>query len=174
MDADGKAITHNGEALTWKVVGTDGHSFQAVTAGGLVVMTVTLGLVPATIGAHTTATIDYQVTVHTNLDHGVDDKLNLTLPVKVTDSDGSQSQGATTIRVTDGVDPVISAIDAVAVKESALDGAAGQHPGTMPSDRGETASGKVTISAGSDQVASLELDVAAFNQANQLTSTVRR
>ncbi|HGK7313765.1 TPA: retention module-containing protein, partial [Aeromonas hydrophila subsp. hydrophila] len=170
MDADGKAITHNGEALTWKVVGTDGHSFQAVTAGGLVVMTVTLGLVPATIGAHTTATIDYQVTVHTNLDHGVDDKLNLTLPVKVTDSDGSQSQGATTIRVTDGVDPVISAIDAVAVKESALDGAAGQHPGTMPSDRGETASGKVTISAGSDRVASLELDVAAFNQANQLTS----
>ncbi|HHQ4508721.1 retention module-containing protein [Aeromonas hydrophila] len=170
VDANGNPITHNGEALTWKAVGTDGHSFQAVTAGGLVVMTVTLGLVPATIGAHTSATIDYQVTVHTNLDHGADDQLELTLPVQVTDSDGSQSQGATTIRVTDGVDPVISAIDAVAVKESALDGSADQHPGTMPSDQGETASGKVTISAGSDRVASLELDVAAFNQANQLTS----
>ncbi|WP_421219574.1 retention module-containing protein [Aeromonas jandaei] len=170
MDASGKPITHNGEALTWKAVGTDGHTFQAVTAGGVVVITVTLGQVPATIGAHATETIDYQVTVHTNLDHGADDNLNLTLPVKVTDSDGSQSQGSTTITVMDGVNPIISAIDSVTVNESALDGSASQHPGTMPSDQGETASGKVTISAGSDRVASLELDVAAFNQANHLTS----
>ncbi|HEA3086317.1 TPA: retention module-containing protein [Aeromonas dhakensis] len=170
VDANGNPITHNGEALTWQPVGSDGHSFQAVTAGGLVVMTVTLVQVPATIGAHTTATLDYQVTVHTNLDHGADDQLELTLPVQVTDSDGSQSQGSATIRVTDGVDPLISAIDAVAVKESALDGSASQHPGTTPADQGEVASGKVTISAGSDRVASLELDVAAFNQANHLTS----
>ncbi|MFQ2193472.1 retention module-containing protein [Aeromonas jandaei] len=170
MDASGKPITHNGEALTWKAVGTDGHTFQAVTSGGLVVMTVSIPTVPASIAAHTTATIDYQVTVHTNLDHGADDKLNLTLPIKVTDSDGSQSQGSTTITVMDGVNPIISAIDSVTVKESALDGSASQHPGTMPSDRGETASGKVAISAGSDRVASLELDVAAFNQANHLTS----
>ncbi|RQM88277.1 retention module-containing protein [Aeromonas dhakensis] len=170
VDANGNPITHNGEALTWQAVGSDGHSFQAITAGGLVVMTVTLVQVPATIGAHTTATLDYQVTVHTNLDHGADDQLELTLPVQVTDSDGSQSQGSATIRVTDGADPLISAIDAVAVKESALDGSASQHPGTTPADQGEVASGKVTISAGSDRVASLELDVAAFNQANHLTS----
>ncbi|QXC36622.1 retention module-containing protein [Aeromonas jandaei] len=170
MDASGKPITHNGEALTWKAVGTDGHTFQAVTSGGLVVMTVSIPTVPASIAAHTSAEIGYQVTVHTNLDHGADDKLNLTLPIKVTDSDGSQSQGSTTITVTDGVNPIISAIDSVTVKESALDGSASQHPGTMPSDLGETASGKVTISAGSDRVASLELDVAAFNQANHLTS----
>ncbi|MFQ2149040.1 retention module-containing protein [Aeromonas jandaei] len=170
MDASGKPITHNGEPLTWQAVGTDGHTFQAVTSGGLVVMTVSIPTVPASIAAHTSAEIDYQVTVHTNLDHGADDKLNLTLPIKVTDSDGSQSQGSTTITVTDGVNPIISAIDSVTVKESALDGSASQHPGTMPSDQGETASGKVTISAGSDRVASLELDVAAFNQANHLTS----
>lgn len=170
VDANGNPITHNGEALTWQPVGSDGHSFQAVTAGGLVVMTVTLVQVPATIGAHTTATLDYQVTVHTNLDHGADDQLELTLPVQVTDSDGSQSQGSATIRVTDGAAPLISAIDAVEVKESALDGSASQHPGTTPADQGEVASGKVTISAGSDRVASLELDVAAFNQANHLTS----
>nr|WP_279009973.1 retention module-containing protein [Aeromonas jandaei] len=170
MDASGKPITHNGEALTWQAVGTDGHTFQAVTSGGLVVMTVSIPTVPASIAAHTSAEIGYQVTVHTNLDHGADDKLNLTLPIKVTDSDGSQSQGSTTITVTDGVNPIISAIDSVTVKESALDGSASQHPGTMPSDQGETASGKVTISAGSDRVASLELDVAAFNQANHLTS----
>lgn len=170
VDANGNPITHNGEALTWQPVGSDGHSFQAITAGGLVVMTVTLVQVPATIGAHTTATLDYQVTVHTNLDHGADDQLELTLPVQVTDSDGSQSQGSATIRVTDGAAPLISAIDAVEVKESALDGSASQHPGTTPADQGEVASGKVTISAGSDRVASLELDVAAFNQANHLTS----
>ncbi|MBW3760203.1 retention module-containing protein [Aeromonas jandaei] len=170
MDASGKPITHNGEALTWKAVGTDGHTFQAVTSSGLVVMTVSIPTVPASIAAHTSAEIGYQVTVHTNLDHGADDKLNLTLPIKVTDSDGSQGQGSTTITVTDGVNPIISAIDSVTVKESALDGSASQHPGTMPSDQGETASGKVTISAGSDRVASLELDVAAFNQANHLTS----
>ncbi|MCF5908161.1 retention module-containing protein [Aeromonas veronii] len=170
MDASGKPITHNGEPLTWKAVGTDGHTFQAVTSGGLVVMTVSIPTVPTTIAAHTSAEIGYQVTVHTNLDHGADNKLNLTLPVEVTDSDGSKNQGTATITVTDGINPIISAIEPVRVEESDLDAVNGQHPGTTPAESGETDSGKVTITAGSDRVASLELDVAAFNQANHLTS----
>ncbi|MFM5259604.1 retention module-containing protein [Aeromonas veronii] len=170
MDASGKAITHNGETLTWKAVGTDGHTFQAVTSSGLVVMTVSIPTVPATIAAHTSAEIGYQVTVHTNLDHGADNKLNLTLPVEVTDSDGSKNQGTATVTVTDGINPIISAIEPVRVEESDLDAVNGQHPGTTPTGSGETDSGKVTITAGSDRVASLELDVAAFNQANHLTS----
>lgn len=170
MDASGKPITHNGETLTWKAVGTDGHTFQAVTSGGLVVMTVSIPIVPASIAAHTSAEIGYQVTVHTNLDHGADNKLNLTLPVEVTDSDGSKNQGTATITVTDGINPIISAIEPVRVEESDLDAVNGQHPGTTPAGSGETDSGKVTITAGSDRVASLELDVAAFNQANHLTS----
>ncbi|WP_279487558.1 retention module-containing protein [Aeromonas veronii] len=170
MDASGKAITHNGETLTWKAVGTDGHTFQAVTSGGLVVMTVSIPTVPATIAAHTSAEIGYQVTVHTNLDHGADNKLNLTLPLEVTDSDGSKNQGTATVTVTDGINPIISAIEPVRVEESDLDAVNGQHPGTTPTGSGETDSGKVTITAGSDRVASLELDVAAFNQANHLTS----
>ncbi|MFM4971998.1 retention module-containing protein [Aeromonas veronii] len=170
MDANGKPITHNGETLTWKAVGTDGHTFQAVTSGGLVVMTVSIPTVPATIAAHTSAEIGYQVTVHTNLDHGADNKLNLTLPVEVTDSDDSKNQGTATITVTDGINPIISAIEPVRVEESDLDAVNGQHPGTTPADSGETDSGKVTITAGSDRVASLELDVAAFNQANHLMS----
>ncbi|WP_429102386.1 hypothetical protein, partial [Aeromonas rivipollensis] len=90
LDASGKAITHNGETLTWQEVpGSNGHSFQGVTANGTLVLSVTLPSVPGSIAAHSTATLDYQVTVHTNLDHGADDKLNLTLPVQVTDSDGS-------------------------------------------------------------------------------------
>lgn len=170
MDASGKPITHNGETLTWKAVGTDGHTFQAVTSGGLVVMTVSIPTVPASIAAHTRAEIGYQVTVHTNLDHGADNKLELNLPVEVTDSDGSKNQGTATVTVTDGINPIISAIEPVRVKESDLDAVNGQHPGTTPAESGETDSGKVTITAGSDRVASLELDVAAFNQANHLTS----
>lgn len=170
MDASGKAITHNGETLTWKAVGTDGHTFQAVTSGGLVVMTVSIPTVPTTIAAHTSAEIGYQVTVHTNLDHGADNKLELTLPVEVTDSDDSKNQGTATITVTDGINPIISAIESVWVEESDLDAVNGQHPGTTPAESGETDSGKVTITAGSDRVASLELDVAAFNQANHLMS----
>ncbi|MEH8102424.1 retention module-containing protein [Aeromonas veronii] len=170
MDASGKPITHNGETLTWKAVGTDGHTFQAVTSGGLVVMTVSIPTVPATIAAHTSAEIGYQVTVHTNLDHGADNKLELNLPVEVTDSDGSKNQGTATVTVTDGINPIISAIEPVRVEESDLDAVNGQHPGTTPAESGETDSGKVTITAGSDRVASLELDVAAFNQANHLTS----
>ncbi|MFB2702854.1 retention module-containing protein [Aeromonas veronii] len=170
MDASGKPITHNGEALTWQAVGTDGHTFQAVTSSGLVVMTVSIPTVPATIAAHTSAEIGYQVTVHTNLDHGADNKLELNLPVEVTDSDGSKNQGTATVTVTDGINPIISAIEPVRVEESDLDAVNGQHPGTTPAGSGETDSGKVTITAGSDRVASLELDVAAFNQANHLTS----
>lgn len=170
MDASGKPITHNGETLIWKAVGTDGHTFQAVTSGGLVVMTVSIPTVPATIAAHTSAEIGYQVTVHTNLDHGADNKLNLTLPIKVTDSDGSVITGSTTAVITDADNPVITAIEGVTVKESDLNGGNGQHGGTSPSGTGEVAIGQVTIAAGSDRVASLQLDVARFNALNTLTS----
>ncbi|WP_421189412.1 type I secretion C-terminal target domain-containing protein [Aeromonas sanarellii] len=171
LDASGNPITHNGETLTWQEVpGSNGHGFQAVTASGTLVLTVTLPSVPGRIEAHTQATLDYQVKVHTNLDHGADDRLDLTLPVKVTDSDGSVITGSTTVVITDAADPVISAIESVRVEEADLDGSSIQHPGTTPTESGETAGGKVTIGAGSDRVASLELDVAAFNQVNHLSS----
>ncbi|MGY6036812.1 retention module-containing protein [Aeromonas sp. AE23HZ002T15] len=171
VDASGNPITHNGEMLTWKEVpGSNGHSFQAVTASGTLVLTVTLPSVPGRIEAHTEATLDYQVTVHTNLDHGASDDLNLTLPVQVTDSDGSVINGNTNVVIKDAADPLISNIESVRVEEADLDASSTQHPGTTPTESGEAAGGKVTISAGSDRVASLELDVAAFNQANHLTS----
>ncbi|MFQ2813934.1 retention module-containing protein [Aeromonas caviae] len=171
VDGSGKAITHNGETLTWQeVAGSNGHGFQAVTASGTLVLTVTLPNVPGRIEAHTQATLDYQVTVHTNLDHGADDKLNLSLPVKVTDSDGSVITGSTTAVITDAADPVITAIEGVTVKESDLNGGSGQHGGTSPSGTGEVAIGQVAIAAGSDRVVSLQLDVARFNALNTLTS----
>uniref|UniRef100_UPI002159F5B4 retention module-containing protein n=1 Tax=Aeromonas sp. HMWF015 TaxID=2056851 RepID=UPI002159F5B4 len=135
MDASGKPITHNGETLTWKAVGTDGHTFQAVTSGGLVVMTVSIPTVPATIAAHTSAEIGYQVTVHTNLDHGADNKLELNLPVEVTDSDGSKNQGTATITVSDSADPVLGLDKGVALQEGGNQSIDGQLPVTVGSDR---------------------------------------
>ncbi|MFM4705379.1 retention module-containing protein [Aeromonas bivalvium] len=171
VDGSGNPITRNGETLSWQeVAGSNGHSFQALTASGTLVLTVTLPSVPGSIAAHSSQTLDYQVTVHTNLDHGADDRLDLTLPVKVTDSDGSVITGSTTAVITDAADPVISAIEGVTVKESDLNGGSGQHGGTSPSGTGEVAIGQVTIAAGSDRVASLQLDVARFNALNQLTA----
>ncbi|MCE9955667.1 T1SS-143 repeat domain-containing protein, partial [Aeromonas rivipollensis] len=171
VDASGKAITHNGEPLTWQEVpGSNGHSFQGVTANGTLVLSVTLPSVPGSIAAHSSATLDYQVTVHTNLDHGADDKLNLTLPVQVTDSDGSVINGNTTAVITDAANPVISSIGSVTVNESDLNGGTGQHGGTNPAGAGEKATGQVVIDAGSDKVVALQLDVARFNALNQLSS----
>ena len=171
VDANGNPMTHNGESLTWQeVAGSNGHGFQAVTASGTLVLSVTLPGVPGSIAAHSSQTLDYKVTVHTNLDHGADDRLNLTLPVKVTDSDGSVITASTTAVITDAANPVITAIEGVTVKESDLNGGSGQHGGTSPSGTGEIAIGQVTIAAGSDRVASLQLDVARFNALNTLTS----
>ncbi|MFM5030484.1 retention module-containing protein [Aeromonas rivipollensis] len=171
VDASGKAITHNGEPLTWQEVpGSNGHSFQGVTASGTLVLTVTLPNVPGSIAAHSSATLDYQVTVHTNLDHGAGDKLNLTLPVRVTDSDGSVINGNTTAVITDAANPVISSIGSVTVNESDLNGGTGQHGGTNPAGAGEKATGQVVIDAGSDKVVALQLDVARFNALNPLSS----
>ncbi|MEZ6931360.1 retention module-containing protein [Aeromonas sp. S16(2024)] len=171
VDASGKAITHNGETLTWQEVpGSNGHSFQGVTASGTLVLSVTLPSVPGSIAAHSTATLDYKVTVHTNLDHGADDKLNLTLPVQVTDSDGSVITGNTTAVITDAANPVISSIGSVTVNESDLNGGTGQHGGTNPAGTGDKATGQVVIDAGSDKVVALQLDVARFNALNQLSS----
>ncbi|MBV7598106.1 retention module-containing protein [Aeromonas sp. sia0103] len=171
VDASGQPITHNGEPLTWQEVpGSNGHSFQGLTASGTLVLTVTLPSVPGRIEAHSSATLDYDITVHTNLDHGASDNLELSLPLQVTDSDGTLITGDTTVVITDAADPLISAIDSVRVEEADLDAIGSQHPGTTPAENGEAAGGKVTIGAGSDRVATLELDVAAFNQANHLTS----
>ncbi|USV59218.1 retention module-containing protein [Aeromonas encheleia] len=171
VDAGGQPITHNGETLTWQEVpGNNGHSFQGLTASGTLVLTVTLPSVPGRIEAHSSATLDYDITVHTNLDHGASDNLELTLPLQVTDSDGTLINGDTTVVITDAADPLISAIESARVEEADLDASGSQHPGTTPAENGEAAGGKVTIGAGSDRIASLELDVAAFNQANHLTS----
>ncbi|WP_323890523.1 hypothetical protein, partial [Aeromonas veronii] len=113
----------------------DGHTFQAVTSGGLVVMTVSIPTVPATIAAHTSAEIGYQVTVHTNLDHGADNKLNLTLPVEVTDSDGSKNQGTATITISDSADPVLGLDRGVTLQEGGNQSIDGQLSVTVGSDR---------------------------------------
>ncbi|MGL6424232.1 T1SS-143 repeat domain-containing protein, partial [Aeromonas caviae] len=114
-----------------------------VTASGTLVLTVTLPSVPGRIEAHTQATLDYQVKVHTNLDHGVSDNLSLNLPFKVTDSDGSLITGNTTAVITDAVDPHLGIDSGVTLQEGAS---------------GQTLDGQLPVSVGSDRLVSLNFE----------------
>ena len=64
------------------------------------VLAVTLPAYRTASEAHAQATLDYPGEGTTNLDHGADDRLDLILPVKVTDSDGSTITGSTTAVIT--------------------------------------------------------------------------
>ncbi len=173
VNLDYTPLTHNGEAITWQPVGTTGHLFQGVTASGVVVVTVELLNVPTRIESNTTQTLEYQVTLHTNVDHigGFDYVTQVPISVEVRDSDGNGWVRNTYINILDGRNPVITSVESVTVNEAALDGGAGQHPGTHAADTGEIATGQIMMAAGSDRVASIEIDVAEFNKINVFSST---
>ncbi|WP_429102400.1 hypothetical protein, partial [Aeromonas rivipollensis] len=80
---------------------------------------------------------------HTNLDHGADDKLNLTLPVQVTDSDGSVITGNTTAVITDAADPSLGIDSGISLQE----GGAGQ-----------SLDGQLPVNVGSDRLVSLNFE----------------
>ncbi|WP_324035384.1 hypothetical protein, partial [Aeromonas caviae] len=80
---------------------------------------------------------------HTNLDHGADDKLNLSLPVKVTDSDGSVITGSTTAVITDAADPHLGIDSGVTLQEGAS---------------GQTLDGQLPVNVGSDRLVSLNFE----------------
>ena len=144
VDASGQPITHNGEPLTWQEVpGSNGHSFQGLTASGTLVLTVTLPSVPVRIEAHSSATLDYDVTVHTNLDHGASDNLELSLPLQVTDSDGSVINGDTTVVITDAADPSLGIDAGISLQEGG------------PS---QSLDGQLPVHVGSDRLVSLNFE----------------
>ncbi|MGY3859969.1 hypothetical protein, partial [Aeromonas intestinalis] len=129
---------------TWQEVpGSNGHSFQAVTASGTLVLTVTLPNVPGRIEAQTEAHLGYDITVHTNLDHGASDNLNLTLPVQVTDSDGSVIDGNTNVVITDSVNPDLGIDSGISLQEGAS---------------GQTQDGQLPVKVGSDRLVSLNFE----------------
>ncbi|WP_323908421.1 hypothetical protein, partial [Aeromonas caviae] len=99
--------------------GSNGHSFQAVTASGTLVLSVTLPNVPDSVAAHTKVDFDYQVVTHTNLDHGANDRLDIRVGMQVTDSDGTVSKGDTVIHVTDAADPHLGIDSGVTLQEGA-------------------------------------------------------
>ena len=117
----GKAITHNGETLTWQeVAGSNGHGFQAVTAerhpgadGD-----------PAERAGRIRSPHPGNPRLPGDGTHQpgsrADDKLNLSLPVKVTDSDGSVITGSTTAVITDAADPHLGIDTGVTLQEGAL------------------------------------------------------
>ncbi|MDX7645906.1 hypothetical protein, partial [Aeromonas caviae] len=86
--------------------------------------------------AQTQASLVYQVTEHTIVDHGADDKLILCLPVKVTDCDGSVITGSTTVVITDAADPHLGNDAGISLQEGgASQSLDGQLPVNVGSDR---------------------------------------
>ena len=157
LDSNGQPVTHDHEALIWRDNG-DG-SYDAILPNGQSVFTVTL---PETISvaSGTTASVDLDFSLHKPIDHGdsgkEDTQIDLTLPVVVTDSDGTQQQADTTVTVFDGKDPVLSVTGAISVDEDGLlgDGTEAGIASTTP---------VISVAKGSDDIAEIVLDVDAFN-----------
>ncbi|MCP4955207.1 MAG: RTX toxin, partial [Photobacterium aquimaris] len=157
--SDGDAITHNGEALTWQFDGN--NTYDAVLANGTVIFSINLsdiGIIAAGGSADATITI----VLNDFIDHlnGKDTKLDITLPVQATDSDGSVGTSNVTVTIWDGLKPEIIVNRSLNVQENDLldDG--------VDSDASDVATPTLSFNTGSDSVVSVTLDTALFNGKN--------
>nr|WP_318418052.1 type I secretion C-terminal target domain-containing protein [Photobacterium leiognathi] len=161
--SDGDAITHNGEALTWKFDGS--NNYDAILADGTVIFSINLsdiGIIAAGGSADATITI----VLNDFIDHlnGKDTKLDITLPVQATDSDGSIGTSNVTVTIWDGLKPEIIVNGSLNVQENDLldDG--------INSDASDKAAPTLSFNTGSDDVVSITLDTAPFNSKNYTSS----
>ncbi|WP_100751619.1 retention module-containing protein [Vibrio salilacus] len=92
-----------------------------------------------------------------NLDHSANDTISHTLVVTVTDKDGDTLRSQVELTITDGQDPIITAITQGQVYE------AGLNDGSKVGATNTTASGTISVATGSDVVSALNIDVAEFN-----------
>ncbi|HFQ4805447.1 TPA: type I secretion C-terminal target domain-containing protein [Vibrio vulnificus] len=156
IDGNGVALTHNGEAIVWRVNG-DG-SYDAVLADGTRVLTVTLPD-DVNVEADTASNVELSVHLYLPVDHHkpeADNQLSLSLPVTATDSDGTFVTSDSTLIIYDGETPVLTVAGNVTVDEHGIVG-----DGT---DNGiESVKHVLSIDGGSDDVADIQIDVAAFN-----------
>ncbi|MCG3865460.1 type I secretion C-terminal target domain-containing protein [Photobacterium sp. Ph5] len=157
--SDGDAITHNGEALTWKFDGS--NNYDAILADGTVIFSINLsdiGIIAA--GGNADATIT--IVLNGFIDHlnGKDTKLDITLPVQATDSDGSIGTSNVTVTIWDGLKPKIDVNGSLNVQENDLldDG--------VDSDASNAATPTLSFNTGSDDVVSVTLDTDLFNSKN--------
>nr|WP_305464922.1 type I secretion C-terminal target domain-containing protein [Photobacterium leiognathi] len=161
--SDGDAITHNGEALTWKFDGS--NNYNAILADGTVIFSINLSDI-GTIAAGGSADATITIVLNDFIDHlnGKDTKLDITLPVQATDSDGSIGTSNVTVTIWDGLKPEIIVNGSLNVQENDLldDG--------IDSDASDKAAPTLSFNTGSDDVVSVTLDTAPFNSKNYTSS----
>ncbi|MEO9494676.1 MAG: Ig-like domain-containing protein [Vibrio splendidus] len=156
LDDDGEAVTHNGEALTWRDNG-DG-SFDAILSNGDVIMQIRL---PSDyfLEANASGTVAVEIDLYRSIDHGTglkDTELNIPTTVVVIDSDGSRSTQESDIKIYDGKDPAFSVVGSISVDEDGLVGD-NEQTGT------EEPSPSISIIQGSDDIASVSINIDAFD-----------
>ncbi|WP_439787889.1 T1SS-143 repeat domain-containing protein [Photobacterium leiognathi] len=161
--SDGDAITHNGEALTWNFDGS--NNYDAILADGTVIFSINLSDI-GTIAAGGSADATITIVLNDFIDHlnGKDTKLDITLPVQATDSDGSIGTSNVTVTIWDGLKPEIIVNGSLNVQEHELldDG--------IDSDASDAATPTLSFNTGSDDVVSVTLDTAPFNSKNYTSS----
>ncbi|MFA0147054.1 Ig-like domain-containing protein [Vibrio lentus] len=156
LDGDGEAVTHNGEALSWRDNGNG--SFDAILSNGDVILQVRL---PSDyfLEANASGTVAVEIDLYRSIDHGTglkDTELNIPTTVVVIDSDGSRSTQESDIKIYDGKDPAFSIVGSISVDEDGLIGD-NEQAGT------EEPSPSISIIQGSDDIASVSINTAAFD-----------
>ncbi|WP_198593771.1 Ig-like domain-containing protein [Vibrio cyclitrophicus] len=156
LDSDGEAVTHNGEALSWRDNG-DG-SFDAILSNGDVIMQIRL---PSDyfLEANISGTVAVEIDLYRSIDHGAglkDTELSIPATVVVIDSDGSRSTQKSDIKIYDGKDPAFSIVGSISVDEDGLIGD-NEQTGT------EEPSPSIAIIQGSDDIASVSVNTDAFD-----------
>ena len=101
-----------------------------------------------------------------------DSEIHINLPVQVQDTDGDYLDNAVDIDLTivDGTNPTFTVDSGVTVDESAINAGGDNHQGSNPSSNTETATGQISITLGSDEIANFKIDIEAFNTDGSLTS----
>ncbi|MGR5117647.1 cadherin-like domain-containing protein [Vibrio astriarenae] len=99
-----------------------------------------------------------------NLDHSTLETLNTSITATIVDGDGDTYTPVANIQITDGQDPVITGVTAITLDEANLD------DGTDPGGAVVSGSGTVSVTVGSDDIDHIEVDVAVFNAAADITA----
>ncbi|MDR9829921.1 hypothetical protein RCJ22_30525, partial [Vibrio sp. FNV 38] len=99
-----------------------------------------------------------------NLDHSTLETLETSITATIVDGDGDTYTPVANIEITDGQDPVITGVSAITLDEANLG------DGTDPTNAVVSGSGSVSVTVGSDDIDHIEVDVAVFNDAADITS----
>ncbi|PMN53379.1 RTX toxin [Vibrio lentus] len=156
LDSDSVAVTHNGEALTWRDNGNG--TFDAVLSNGDAVFKIKLPD-DFSLEANGSTNVNVVIELYQSIDHGSGLKdTELTIPASIVtiDSDGSRDTQESDIKIYDGKDPEISVIGSISVDEDGLLGN-GEPSGI------EVSSPSLGIIEGSDDVVSVTINTSAFD-----------